>query len=154
MRVVNLIRSITARRDFGSAIFLGVILLISGWLIGMACTAWVPLNTMNRFHLQTGSFPAWSLQQLIPAMYNLENEFEFRPDGPVPESVAGYLRTRQLNHFPLRVVTFFDYRYGMFHSGVSGELIIRSRYRDQQLTTRWRVDAFPDRLELDFRSSR
>jgi hypothetical protein len=152
-RSLILARRILSDRDRGSALFLVIILLVAVWLMGMLFTTAIPRATMNRFHLRTESFLAWSIQQLIPSMYNLENEFAFVPDGPVPDSVLSFSRTANLNHFPLRVVTFFDYRYGLFHAGNGGSLRVTSRYREQSLTTRWQVRRDRNQMFLEFEGS-
>ncbi len=152
-RFARLIQVIAQERDFRSAVFLAMLLMISCWLVGMTFTRSIPRATMERFHLQTPSFAFWSAQQLIPSMYNLENEFEFESDVPAAESLTGYTKVRYLNHFPLRVVTYFDYRYGLFHAGNGGNLVVTSRYRDQSLTTRWRIRRIGNELHLELVNS-
>lgn len=139
LRLARLLETIGKRRDWPTAVFLVAMSLIALWLAGMTFWPAIQRCTLHRFHLQTRPFAFWSLQQIVPSMYNLENEFEFEADGAVPETVAGFTKTRHLNHFPLRVITFFDYRYGLFHAGNGARLRIISRYRAQRLTTDWRV---------------
>ena len=149
MRVLNLLRLIVFGKDVGSGILLGTIGIVAVWLVGMLVTTSVPRMALNRFHLQTESFFGWSVQQVIPAMYNFENQFEFQADRTVPAKVVEFAKTtRQLNHFPIRIVTFFDSRYGLFHDGNGAQLQFTSRYRGQQLITDWRVIASTDGLEL------
>lgn len=148
MRVLNLLRKIVVGKDVGSGLLLGVIGIVAAWLVGMLVTTSVSRMTLDRFHLQTESFLGWSIQQVIPAMYNLENRFEFQPDRAVDSTAMEFAKTKQLNHFPLRIVTFFDSRYGLFHDGNGARLLVTSRYRGQQLITDWRVIASTDGLEL------
>jgi hypothetical protein len=129
-------------------LLLGIIGLVAMWLVSLLLTSSVPRIALERFHLQTGSFAGWSVQQIVPSMYNFENEFEFQPDRPVSPAVREFTKTKQLNHFPLRVVTFFDYRFGLFHEGNGGKLKITSRYGHQQLVTDWRVINTGNGLEL------
>jgi hypothetical protein len=148
MRVLILLRLILVGKDVGSALLLGTIAIVAMWIFGILLSTSVSRMALERFHLQTGSFPGWSVQQVIPSMYNFENRFEFQPDRPVTSTVTEFAKTCQLNHFPLRVVTFFDSRYGLFHEGNGGRLVITSRYRGQQLTTDWRVVASNRKLDL------
>jgi hypothetical protein len=149
MRVLILLRLIVVGKDVGSGLLLGTIGIVAAWLVGMLVTTSVSRMALDRFHLQTESFLGWSIQQVIPAMYNFENQFEFQPDQAVASNVVEFAKkTRQLNHFPLRIVTFFDSRYGLFHEGNGAQLLITSRYRGQQLITDWRVIASPNGLEL------
>lgn len=149
MRVLNLLRLIVDGKDVGSGMLLGTIGLVAAWLIGILMTTSVSRMALDRFHLQTESFLGWSVQQIIPAMYNFENRFEFQPDRTVAGTVVEFAKkTRQLNHFPIRIVTFFDSRYGLFHEGNGAQLQVISRYRGQKLITDWHVIAAADGLEL------
>ena len=148
MRVLILMRLIVTGKDVGSALLLGTIGIVTTWLLSIFLMTSVSRMALARFHLQTGSFLGWSVQQVVPAMYNFENRFEFQPDRPISSTVVEFAKTRQLNHFPVRVVTFFDSRYGLFHDGNGAQLLITSRYRGQQLITDWRVIASKDGLEL------
>ena len=115
----------------------------------MLFTTTIPRLALDRFHLQTGSFVGWSLQQIIPPMYNFENEFEFVADRPVSAAVLEYAKfDHQMNHFPVRCVTFFEGRYRLFNEGNGANLKLVSRYRQQRLITNWRVIASDTGLEL------
>jgi hypothetical protein len=82
-------------------------------------------------------------------MYNFENEFEYAADHPVSPAVVEYAKLdHQMNHFPLRSVTFFEGRYRLFNEGNGADLRIISRYRQQRLTTNWRVTALDAGLDL------
>ena len=148
MRVLRLIEGIVRDRDLISLGFLGLLLAIISWLVLHLTTTAVPSCTLNRFHLQTNSFLGWSLQQIVPSMYSFENSYEFRADQEVPAVVTAFAKTRQLNHFPLRVVTFFDGRYALFHSGNGGDLVVTSRYRNLEISSQWNVVAHDNKLIL------
>lgn len=141
MRIARLLKSIAKQRDYGSAILLSGIFLIATWLVCLPFVDAVKRIALNRFHLQTGTFLAWSAQQMVPSIYNFENEIFFETDTQSPSpNVIAFASATTVNHFPMRVVTFFDGRYLFFHDGSGGDLIVRSRYQDQELITYWRIE--------------
>jgi len=115
---------------------LAVAAAIALWLILMPFCISIQRATLNRFHLQSGSFARWAIQAPIPAMYNFYNRsrIEALPwdatafDPPLVETV---------NHFPTRIVTFAQWR-AMVHAEENRRMVtLRSDYRGQSLQTRW-----------------
>ncbi len=64
------------RPDWAFRILVTALMSVAVWLLAMP---WVPAIaglTMHRFHLRTGSFAAWAIQQPIPPMYSFANTTE------------------------------------------------------------------------------
>jgi len=119
-------------------LYRGILTTLAGvavWLIAMPFSPFIQQTTLNRFHLQTGSFVAWAIQAPIPAMYSFYNRFrvEALPWDAKPFATP---QTGTLNHFPVRLTTFARDR--MFLRDVDHRMItVRSDYRGRSLTTQW-----------------
>ena len=110
--------------------FLLIVLLVAAivvWLMLMPICPAIARSTINRMHLNTRSFPLWVAQQPIPAMYNLSNRFRLtRMRGDASETVV---RSKSINHFPTRVITFANGRYVNLHKRGALLLEVSSSYR-------------------------
>lgn len=124
---------------------------VSGWILAMPACRPIQAATLERFHLRTPSYWGWAAQQPIPSMYNFENRYWWFA-GPAPEAYRGTaplfadgqsIETRVVNHFPGRLLTFGDGRYRLLGNGESCHLVLRSRYRGQELATVWNAKASP-----------
>jgi hypothetical protein len=158
----KLIQHIWTTRDFASAALLTVIAASSCWVLCLPLSSTVQKCYLNRFHLSSASFPAWAMQQPVPAMYNLENRFwvspstlsktelrdsEFRSTVPAPTSgpqlAAGAkptseIGTSALNHFPARTITFGGSR-AVLKENPNKYFYLRSRYRGRELLSSYRT---------------
>jgi len=118
------------QQDLGFYALVGLVGLVAVWLLAMPLVPTVAEATMRRFHLTTESFSLWSLQQLIPSMYNFDNRFEVQrqpPDSGDPifhslspwERIAARERVKsgQVNHFPASRITS-----ALAHTTYSGDL--------------------------------
>ncbi len=140
MRIIKLIKTIVNQRDCSSGTLIALILVIALWLAFLPFVKFVQQATLNRYHLQTGSFSLWAIQQVIPAIYNFENEYFFKSDEETPDpEIIEFTKTKMINHFPLRVITYYNSRYILFHNGNGGDLTVRSHYQDLELETHWRI---------------
>jgi hypothetical protein len=138
--------------DWGFRCLVMVSATIGVWLV---LTPWVPSISdclMRRFHLRTGSFVVWAIQQPIPPMYSCRNTTEVR-DLPLDIAESGLLDPllldplfglpgveskkspalgviggRTINHFPTREITFANSRYEYF-----------SKDRNANQSNRWFV---------------
>lgn len=146
MRLWRFVRDCRSAGDREAMILAAVIASIVCWLVLLPLWPALQRATIARFHLATSSFWLWSLEQAIPAMYNLENRYWIEePDGREVRS-SGYL-----NHFPTRVVTFGDGRIRWLAipadakaGSVSleirpGRLRIESRYQGEVLESEFDV---------------
>ena len=142
MRIIQSVKELVRQRDYTSIVLFAAISLIAFWTVCLLFVKPVQVAALNRYHLQSQSFLCWSVQQIIPSIYNFENQFEFASDSNIPDpKVEKYLKT--LNHFPLRVVTYFEGRVTFLDNESGGELRVRSRYRGQEVLTQWRLDKTP-----------
>ena len=125
--------------------------LVAVWLLAMPWVPAIARCTMQRFHLQTGSFAAWAIQQPIPPMYSLANTTEERsraPSAAVDHSLdasgskvdSAVLAGRFINHFPTREFTFANGRVRYLRDRSSRWFSFRSVYRGQSVESLYRLD--------------
>ena len=156
MRITEFLQSILGNGDLYSRLFLGLLAAIAAWMICLPFFEFAQRAALNRYQLQNRFYPAWAMQQIVPSIYNFENEYRFESANPRPDpELAAFTRTKRLNHFPLRIVTYFDGRYRLFHEGHGGILRVNSRFQDIELETDWQIDAQPDgSLRMTLRTNR
>lgn len=142
--------------------------LIAAYAVWVLLMPWVPsvaTASMRRFHLTSGSFAAWAIQQPIPAMYNFANSYEVRQwpreaaagllgdpllDDPLFGSPLGDLRdfgkihSDHINHFPARVATFSSHRIHCCEPNQDRWLVTVSTYRGQRVETLTHLKAMGD----------
>lgn len=126
------------RLDLATKAMVAVVLGVTAWLMALPLSSSIQQATLARFHLRSSNFLCWALQQPIPAMYSFENRYWL--NGPRETAEESSL----VNHFPLRLLTFGDNRYRLLHQHQPLNLVVRSRYRNQQLTTICRATPKPD----------
>ena len=125
--------------------------LVAGWLLAMPWVPAIARCTMNRFHLQTGTFVGWAIQQPIPPMYSFANTTEVRSRSPseaadrsdeLPTSSgdSAVLASRFINHFPTREFTFANARIRYLRDRSSRWFVLRSAYRGQTVASLYRLD--------------
>ena len=120
------------RRDYG---FLGIVTLVAVvavWLLLLPVVPAIQIATMKRFHLATGSFAGWAIQQPIPSMYNFANRLEAHlpPREPPEAPLWNYT-----NHFPPRLFTCGYERRNVLRLNKELWLTAESSYRGQQVST-------------------
>lgn len=144
-RAAQFISHAWRKRDFHSLVLLAIIGVIAVWLIVLPLSPTVQHATINRFHLTTGSFAVWSLQQPIPPMYNLENQYWYSPrkltrgeltDPPPPGVKTGYV-----NHFPARMITCASGRLMMLDNQRDCWFYLKSGYQASERITTYRLDS-------------
>ncbi len=125
------------RRDPLFVLILLGVCAVAVWLLLMPFYPAIARVTMKRFHLSTESFACWAIQAPVPAMYNFGNQYEIRdlPEGLITP-VLDSSRSRYINHFPTRVLTFANGRYSLLSPGQDRWVTIRSSYRGQTLETK------------------
>lgn len=146
MRLVRFVKSIVRTDDLPAAMMFGLILAIAVWLVLLPVSRSIQQATLMRFHLQSPSFSAWCGLQVVPAMYNLENRYWLHEPVEVAEG-EGTMRCVEsgtANHFPTRMLTSFDARYRFYRERNQTEVLLESRFQDQVLATRWRVEKGAD----------
>lgn len=122
------------------------------WLAAMPFRSEIQRATLERFHLATPSYPAWATLQIIPPMYNLENQYRYsipveRELNGLPGSqessrigLTSYSEKGYVNHFPARLITFFDNRARLLSQSPEAILRIESRYQAEKMVTTWIVE--------------
>lgn len=139
-------------RDFHSLGLLATIAVIAGWLIAMPFSRSVQHATINRFHLTSGSFAQWAIQQPIPPMYNLENQYWYSPrpltleelTNPPPSGV----KSGTVNHFPARMITCASGRLLMLENQRDCWFYLKSRYQQSERITTYRLESVPESNSL------
>ncbi len=128
----------TSRADYG---FIAIVTFIAFNAIWLLLMPWVPSiasATIHRFHLRTGSFALWAIQQPIPSMYNFANRYEVRDLPPgLLDPIIDTTEKRYINHFPTRILTFANTRYRFLVDGKDHWITVDTSYRGQTLETRF-----------------
>lgn len=134
------------RPDWIFRVLVAALFAVALWLLAMPWVPAIARCTMQRFHLLTGSFPAWAIQQPIPPMYSFANTTEVRttPPGDVLDpgslpSRAGLIMGQTINHFPTREFTFADARARYLRDRREKWFVLRSTYRGQVVESRYRL---------------
>lgn len=148
MRAWIFLRESWGGRDFFGLGLAAAVLLIAGWLVSLPLSPFTQKTTAERFHLRTGSFAGWALQQPVPPMYNLENRYWFarRPLSAeeLTDSPPADVESMVVNHYPVRVATFADTRLRLFGTAPEGWLYVRSVYQQMELTSGFHVSRAGD----------
>ncbi|MEZ6093585.1 MAG: hypothetical protein R3C03_05010 [Pirellulaceae bacterium] len=141
MRIVTFIRELIAKRDVWGATLLGLCAAIGCWLIVLPFSSEVQRVTLRRVQFDSPSFANWSTLQIVPPMYGLENRYWFEPQKfsngvPVEQPLleAGYI-----NHFPMRIITFFDNRERLLSQFDDSRIVVESRYQDEVFSSCWSI---------------
>ena len=61
--------------DYGLGVVVALVIAVTVWLAATPLVPAVARATLARFHLRTGSFWGWAIQQPVPAMYNFANRY-------------------------------------------------------------------------------
>jgi hypothetical protein len=122
---------------FVTAAFYFLLISAALFLATLPVCPWTQRQVMEKFHLRSPSFIRFGLLQLLPSMYNLDNEAAVsaaRIPGD-PFASTGTMRF-QTNHYPLRVVSFgLNNRSEFQKGGFPRYVYLRSRYQAQQLNS-------------------
>ncbi len=141
-------------RDFGFLTLLCLVGLVVTWLLLMPWVEAITRTTMRRFHLQCDSFAKFAIQFPVPAMYNFANTVQVTEMSPewretllgdplfgdsMLEELGETGKSRYVNHFPARRITFSDARYEHLQSGQDRWFTLRSSYRGQHMTSTYHL---------------
>ena len=108
------------------AALLGVVAVA---IVAMGLFGSVQQRWMDNMNLSSGSYGEWWLLQLVPKMYNFDNQIWAQIYSSEGELLLeeGY----RVNHYPLRKVTFTFTGITVMQEGWRVELAVRSRYRGE-----------------------
>lgn len=124
--------------DLGFKAIVALAIVVAIWLLLMPWVPAIASSTMHRFHLRSGSFTWWAIQQPIPSMYNFANRYEVRELPPgLLDPILETSDKRYINHFPARTLTFANTRFRYLHEGQDRWMTIDSSYRGQTLESRY-----------------
>lgn len=144
-RLVRFVAISQALRDRQAFLLLATISAIAVWLLALPVSPWVQRATIDRFHLTSGSFAAWAVQQPIPPMYNLENRYWYSPRAlaaselTIPPPLG--VQTGMLNHFPARMITCASGRLLVMENTRDSWFYLQSKYQGSQKITVYRLVA-------------
>ncbi|MGB7343062.1 MAG: hypothetical protein WBD20_02520 [Pirellulaceae bacterium] len=127
-----------ASPDWSFRILRGVLFAAAAWLLLMPWCPPIAKCTMNRFHLRTGSFPAWAIQQPIPPMYSFANTVQVTDVDSATSTEV--IASRTINHFPTRIFTFANGRVRYLMDDHPKWVAMKSTYRGQSVQSLHRLD--------------
>ena len=133
-------------RDIAFRVIMCMVGAVVVWLLLTPFVDSVAMSTMKRFHLRSDHFASWAIQQPVPSMYNFANLSNTRdtPPGMIQSVLADEVQQRYVNHFPTRLMTFADGRYGMLNWGRHNWLELTTTYRGQSLQTTYYAKPIAD----------
>lgn len=118
-------------KDFSTKAFYGAMLAVVLLIVGMFFSVDIQKMMMRRFHWRDSSFLHWSLLQFVPSMYNFSNHITITPGLP----------PHQVNHFPLREITFNPYlRQAIAESDESFKVTLTSQYRNTLVVSHYELN--------------
>ena len=136
-----------------TALFCVLMAVIYLLLMAKAVCPYLQNLFMAQFHLRyqdQKDFPKWAALQFIPSMYNFSNEIWYSNrliEGGIPIVDDGILHL-WFNHYPLRFVSFANYRDLFFAGGREHFIYLRSCYRGQCLNTKYEIIANDKTIQL------
>ena len=140
----------TPKPDLGFIAIIALIILVAIWLILTPILPAIASQSMRRFHLRGDSFWVWAIQFPIPTMYNFANRYQISEVPPdLVDPILTDSETRYINHFPTRVVTFFNTRYRYLNQGTDRWLTIETTYRGQRIKSRFHARAKREQKGFD-----
>lgn len=147
--MLSFIKQIWTEKDYASGLLFGAIAGVCLWIIALPVSTQVQNAYFQRFHLATPNFVVWSAQQVVPAMYNLENRYWFDRtpltdqesfDSPIRKAGHNFdgFETGMVNHFPTRKFTFGDAR-SVLNQNPNGYLYLSSKYRGREIRSSYQM---------------
>jgi hypothetical protein len=132
--LLSVIRQFSKESSSSTKVFYIFLAGMAALLIALPFSPGVRRTLMEKFHWRGESFIRWGVLQFIPSMYNFSNEIQVEP---------GHL-VRQVNHFPLRVITFNpQVRQYLALSGQTFDVTLRSRFQGTTVETFYKLESQP-----------
>lgn len=160
--MLKFVKQIWTSKDIATAILLAAVACVAAWIIALPISQTVQDAYLKRFHLATPSFIGWSIQQTVPAMYNLENRYWFdrqplsaqqsfqrSTTGENPGEDFDGFESGMVNHFPTRKFTFGDAR-SILNKDPNGYFYLSSKYRGREIRSSFRMSPLSEN-EIQFR---
>ncbi len=147
----NLYRS----KDRGTQTFYCFVLAVWLLLLSFPMNPLLQRMMMAKFHLRFKFFPSWMVSQLIPSMYNFDNEVWisdqlFSKDSKTMNtSFPSGVTHLWVNHYPLRLIFFNLQRNRLRLQQKDIYIYLRSSYRDTSLYSVYRLFLQGNELRLE-----
>jgi hypothetical protein len=127
--------------DWFACCLFGLCLFYGAYTLSIALSPRVAAFAMRRFQLADDDFLFWAVFAPAPFMYNFDNRVTVsqRPLSRAELVDAGPAQWLVLNHYPARVLTYFDLRRRAFARPSTSYVYLESRYREQRVVTGYRV---------------
>ena len=130
------------RPDIGFRLILALVAAVVVWLVLTPFVPAVASASMHRFHLRSQSFLTWAVQFPIPTMYNFSNRYQISEVPPdLVDPIIIESDKRYINHFPVRIFTFFNTRYRYLDAGTDRWLTVDTTYRGQRIESNFHARA-------------
>lgn len=110
-------------------LLLGAQILVVLAILAMGLSSRLQSKWMDNMHLTNSSFPEWALLQIVPKMYNFENDVLITAFDPQDELL--FDSRFHVNHYPPSLLSFSIYPTITRIQGIRFHLTARSLYRDQ-----------------------
>ncbi len=128
------------RPDRWGTLFYTMLGFVALWPLLVLTVRPIAREQMRRMHLANNSFPAFALEQLVPAMYNFSNQgYWSKIDVPLADWPWELPRDREVyyfNHFPVRNLTW-QARAPFPAAGVWG--LYRTQFQGLELRTKYHL---------------
>ena len=154
--MLSLLKQSWKSKDVPSLVLITVIVTAAAWISALPLSSAVQETFLRRFHLASGDFPLWAIQQTIPSMYNFENKVWISPQQLMQHEIDQLdndesriinlsasdkrnVESSMVNHFPTRMATF-AYRRSVLKRIPNGYFYLRSRYRGKEIKTTYELE--------------
>ena len=149
----QIVKSWSKEKSLSTKIFYGLIASVCIFFVLKAFVPSIQRICIKQFHLRSASFFQWALLQPLPWMYSYANEVcwtdNINPKACLDFHERAYPRFHTwLNHYPLRFVTFTYQRPNFVLTETDQYIHLKSRYKNQELTTTYKIIVNPDNLYL------
>ena len=152
--IIQGLKSLFRSQDRGTQIFYCFLLAVWISLSALPFSGFLQFKIMEKFHLRSKFFPSWMLTQLIPSMYNFNNEMwmsdhRFSKDAELAHVFPSQTGHVWVNHYPLRTIFFNLHRKGLLQQKIF-YVYLKSSYRDTSLYSVYRLSPEGNEMKLEF----
>ena len=142
--IIQGLKNLSRSKDRGTQAFYCFLLAVWIFLSAVPFSDFLQFKIMGKFHLRSQFFPSWMLTQLIPSMYNFNNEMwmsdhRFSKDVELTHAFPSEIGHAWVNHYPLRTIFFNLRRKGLLFQQKIFYVYLKSSYRDTSLYSVYRL---------------
>ena len=151
--IIQVLKSLSRSKDRGTQVFYCFLLAVWIFLLSIPFSDFLQFKIMEKFQLRSKFFPSWMLTQLIPSMYNFNNElwisdYRFSKDVELTHAFPSDIGHVWVNHYPLRTISFNLHRKGLLQQKIF-YVYLKSSYRDTSLYSVYRLTPEGDEMKLE-----